>query len=276
MVGESITEILLQADARGEPLGPAALTFLVRRYAAGGGDDVRRALERGLTGVLDGVAAGEREPAWIPMLCEAAAVTDDARVGDAVAALSRALREAWPYRGPMLDAMHGIDACLAAAMFLSGGWPDGRDLVAGAVDELERVVSLAYRPGESLPRSLRNPDEPDGGLEEHVAAAAALLTAHDLTARLPYSMLAEELIQPVRRSTDEPGVAARCALARVLGRLARLHDDEEYVRAAIVAPSSDYRAEARIVLDGVAPLAARHSEHAALLGVAMGEIAHAS
>jgi len=30
------------------------------------------------------------------------------------------------------------------------------------------------------------------------------------------------------------------------------------------------------VLDGVAPLAARHSEHAALLGVAMGEIAHAS
>ena len=275
MVGEPLTEILLQADARGESLGPAAITFLVRRYAAGAGDDVRRALERGLTGVLDGVAAGEREPAWIPMLCEAAAVTDDERVGDAVAALSRALREAWPYRGPMLDAMHGIDACLAAAMFLSGG-PDGRDLVAGAVDELERVVSLVYRPGESLPRSLRSPDEPDGGVEEHVAAAAALLTAHDLTARLPYSMLAEELIQPVRRSTGEPGVAARCALARVLGRLARLHDDEEYVRAAIVAPSSDYRAEARIVLDGVAPLAARHSEDAALLGVAMDEIAHAS
>ena len=134
------------------------------------------------------------------MLCEAAAVTDDERVGDAVATLSRALREAWPCRGPMLDAMHGIDACLAAAMFLSGGRPDGRDLIAGAVDELERVVSLAYRPGESLPRSLRSPDEPDGGVEEHVAAAAALLTAHGLTARLPYSMLAEELIQPVRRT----------------------------------------------------------------------------
>ena len=77
MVSASITEILLQADARGEPLGPAGITYLVRRYADGAGDDVRRALERGLTSVLDGVAAGEREPAWIPMLCEAAVVTDD-------------------------------------------------------------------------------------------------------------------------------------------------------------------------------------------------------
>ena len=39
-----ITDILLQADARGEPLGPAGVTFLVRRYAATGrGRDPRRA-----------------------------------------------------------------------------------------------------------------------------------------------------------------------------------------------------------------------------------------
>jgi hypothetical protein len=145
-------------------------------------------------------------------------------------------------------------------------------------------MCIAYHPGELLPRSLQNPEEPDGGIEEHVAAASALLTAHDLTARLPYSMLAEELMQAVRRpggphqagGPEGLSCAGRCALARVLGRLARLHDDDDYRRLAVVARSSDYRAEARAVLDAIAALHRASTEDAAMFGVAMDEVARPS
>jgi len=225
----SITQNLLAGDARGEQLGPAGLTFLMRRYAAAGGEELRPALERGLTQTLDRVAAGECGPAWVHVLCEAAAITADEGVVDAVADASRALSGAWPCRGTLLEAMRSVGACLAASSIV------GRDLISASVDELERIVCLVYRPGERLPRSLRNPDSDDGGVEEHVAAATALLTAYDVTARLPYSMLAEELIQPVRAT----GGPKSPHYARVLGRLARLHDDDENVRAAVFVRTSD-------------------------------------
>jgi hypothetical protein len=263
---DSITAVLIQSDARGEALGPAGLTFLMRRYAASGGEELRPAVERGLTQALDRVAAGECVPVWIQVLCEAAAITDDERVVDAVANASRALRGAWPCRGTLLDAMRSLDACLTAASLV------GSDLITASVDELERIVSLVYRPGERLPRSLRHPDRDDGGVEEHVAAATALLTAHHLTARLPYSMLAEELIQPVRAA----GGPAGPHYALVLCRLARLHDDEEYLRAAVVARSSDYRAEAHTILAEVARVGIEDLEQAALIRIATDELARTS
>jgi len=261
----SIIENLLAGDARGEHLGPAGLTFLMRRYAAAGGEELRPALERGLTQTLDRVAAGECGPAWIHVLCEAAAITDDERVVEAVADASRALSGAWPCRGTLLEAMRSVDACLAAVSVVGG------DLLNASIDELERIVGLVYRPGERLPRFLRNPDSDDGGVEEHVAAATALLTAHDVTARLPYSMLAEELIQPVRATGGPEGPP----YARVLGRLARLHDDDEYVRAAVVVRSSDYRAQAHAILEGLASTV-EDLEAAALIGIATDEIARTS
>ncbi len=154
-----------------------------------------------------------------------------------------------------------------------------RDLIAAAVDELERVICIAYHPGEMLPRSLRSPDEADGGVVEHVAAATALLTAYGLTTRLPYSMLAEELIQPSARTCtrrERCGVATRCALARALCRLARLHDDDEYRRAAVMANARDYRAEAAALLDGMTAAHLDSSENAAIVGVALDELARAS
>jgi hypothetical protein len=280
--GVSITGILLQADARGEPLGPLALTFLVRRYAATGAEELRGALERGLTTGLEGLASENRNKAgWIQTLCEAAAVADDERIGDGVMRAARGLCAGWPSRGAIVDAMRDVDACLTAALVLD---ERGRDVAGAAVDELERVMCIAYHPGEMLPRSLQNPEEPDGGIEEHVAAASALLTAHDLTARLPYSMLAEELIQAVRRpgGPHETGqaeglnCAGRCALARVLGRLARLHDDDDYRRAAVIARSCDYRAEAKAELDAIAALPGASTEDAAMFGVAMDEVARPS
>ncbi len=86
-------------------------------------------------------------------MCEAAAVTDDERIIGAVTDAARSLRGGWPSRGEMVEAMRGVDACLAAASLV------GTDLLGAAIDELERVVCLTYRPGERLPRSLRNPDE---------------------------------------------------------------------------------------------------------------------
>jgi hypothetical protein len=263
MAGASIIESLLRGDA---PLGPDALTFLMRRYAATGDAQLRPALERGLTQALDQVVDGDSPAAWIHVLCEAAAITDDERIADAVAGASRALRDQWPCRGSLRDAMRSVDACLAAASLV------GSDLVAASIDELERIVGLVYRPGERLPRTLQNPDGDDGGVEEHVAAATALLTAHDVTARLPYSMLAEELIQPVRAMGAPKGPH----YVLVLCRLARLHDDEEYARAAVVARESDYRAEARAILENVGRNVDANREDAALFGIVTDELARTS
>jgi hypothetical protein len=271
MDAASITESLLEEDARGEPLGPAGLTFLMRRYAAAGGDHVRAALERGLTQALERVASGDSPPAWIHVLCEAAAITDNERIVDAVADASQGLRRKWPCRDLLLDATRSVDACLASAILLAD-----RGVIGQTIDELERIVSLVYRPGERLPLSLRTPDDSDGGIEEHVATASMLLAAYDLTARLPYSMLAEELVQPLRFDNETGGVPVRCSLARVLGGLARLHDDDEYVRAAVVARASDYRAEARTILESVARRVETNREDAALFGLVTDELARPS
>jgi uncharacterized protein YyaL (SSP411 family) len=287
----SITEILLRADARGEPLGPYAVTFLVRRYVATGATELRGVLERGLTSALEGLATGHHPKAdWLHTLCEAAAVSDDKRILDAVADAANGLRAEWPGRGAIAQSMRSVDACLTAAAILSAA-PAGlqartttdHGLIGAAVDELERVIGIAYHPGEMLPRSVDRPEDADGGIEEHVAAATALLTAHDVTARLPYSMLAEELIQALRTSRGPEGPlyterwsTERCALARVLCRLARLHDDEEYRRAAVIARSCDYRADAKAVLDAMAPQDAESAEGASMFGVAMDELVRAS
>ena len=263
MAGAALTERLLRDDT---PLGPAALTFLIRRYVTAGGDDLRPALERGLTQALDRVAGGDSAPAWIHVLCEAAAVTDDERIVAAIADASRSLRAGWPCRGTLVDAMRSVDACLVAASVV------GVDLISASIDELERLVGRVYRPGERLPRSVRNPDADDGGVDEHVAAATALLTAHDVTARLPYSMLAEELIQFVRAADGPKGLH----YVRVLCRLARLHDDEDYRRAAVIAASTDYRAEARAVLEDIRLPDGACSEDVALVGLATDELARTS
>ena len=173
-----ITDILLQADARGEPLGPAGVTFLVRRYAATGADEIRDALERGID--RRARARWGRRPLGRATGCmrcvEAAAVADDERIADAAAAAALSLRDEWPCRDGIADAARSVDACLTAAVFAGIGFRAGsKDRPATssrrAVDELERVIGIAYQPGEMLPRSLRSPDEADGGVVEHVAAA---------------------------------------------------------------------------------------------------------
>ena len=103
--------------------------------------------------------------------------------------------------------------------------------------------------------------------------ASALLTAFEHSGRLPYSMLAEELMQPVRRDpASVVGVGAACETARVLCRLAALHGDPRYRGAAIVAEDADYRSDAaRILMAQFAPALEGELDEGAAYGVALGE-----
>ena len=266
---ESIVEAILRADACGEPIGPAGLTLLLRRYAATGRTDIRDALERGLPAALDArpPATDAAAADWLTVLCDAMAVADDERIAGAVSERAAALRAAWPSQGSVACALRGVGACLAAAQVLE---QDARDLLPAAVDELERIVCRVYQPGEALARSLARSDEPDGGPIEHVAAASALLVAYGATGRLPYAMLAEEIAQPAV-GLDADDFTLRCDAARLFLRLALLHDDESYRSSAVIARDRNYRGEARRLLELLTPLGASRGAAAAIYGVALDE-----
>jgi len=64
-----------------------------------------------------------------------------------------------------------------------------------ALRSLERTALVAYRPGAGIAHVIA-PDSDDRGLlADHVRAAEALLLAHTVAGRLPYSMLAAELME---------------------------------------------------------------------------------
>jgi hypothetical protein len=109
---------------------------------------------------------------------------------------------------------------------------------------------------------------------DQVRASAVLLTAFELTGRLPYSMLAEELIQHAQHQPwDRSDVVVSCETARVLCRLAALHDDPEYRGAAVIADGADYRGDAaRLVMQQSPRARAGAPAHAALYGLALREL----
>jgi hypothetical protein len=86
-------------------------------------------------------------------------------------------------------------------------------------------------------------------------------------------MLAEELMQPVRRTSTPGDIVVDCGAARVLCRLATLHDDTDYRAAAVLAPDVDYREDAAQILRAH-PAAALEADvaHAALYGIALREL----
>ncbi|HEX7137585.1 MAG TPA: hypothetical protein VF219_07055, partial [Vicinamibacterales bacterium] len=109
---------------------------------------------------------------------------------------------------------------------------------------------------------------------DQIALAGALLSAYQLSGRLPYSMLAEELVAAARPFMEnEYDFTTACHAVRALCRLAALHDDEHYRRTAVVAPSSDYRREASTLLERLSDEAARRdAAAAAIYGVALLEL----
>ena len=242
------------AAVAGEDLLDAAVaTLLLRRHLATDSADLRDALGLALARALaaagsDATVAGRA--AWLTLLVDATAVADDERILPAAVALIAGLRAAWPAQTRIGEVSASVEACLRAAEVVG---PDG--LVQDAIDHLERVIGGSYRPGEGLVRD-RDGVRVRCGVDDHVRGASALLTAFELTGRLPYSMLAEELMAIARRQQPAPGdPAIPCELARVLCRLAALHDDPGYRGAAVIATGADYRAEASRILAAESPRA---------------------
>jgi uncharacterized protein YyaL (SSP411 family) len=202
------------------------------------------------------------------LLVEATAVSDDERLRPAVEQLVAAGRTGWPGHTRIDDLSASVEACLRAAEIV-----DPTELVQEAIDHLERVIGGSYRPGDGLVRN-RDGVRVRCSIADHVRSASALLTAFELTGRLPYSMLAAELIAIAGRTpSPDADLVIQCEAARVLCRLALLHDDPEYRGAAVVATGADYRAEASRIL--AAQSAAAHAgtaSAAAAYGLALGEL----
>ena len=234
----------VDAVLREDRFDAAVPALLLRHYLTSGRTELSEALGLALAQALARAAA---EPtvigraAWLTLLVEATAVADDDRILPAVGELLAGLQAEWPAQTRIDEMSASVEACLRAAEIVS---PD--ELVQHAIDHLEHAIGGSYRPGDGLMRD-RDGIRVRCSLDDHVRGASALLTAFELTGRLPYSMLAEELIAIVRR--DAGSLAIQCETVRVLCRLADLHDDPDYRGAAVIADGADYRAEAARILE---------------------------
>ena len=276
-----LTQGLLQAIARGEPADPTALLFLLRRYAATDRDDVRDAAGEALAAALANPRNGGNRAAWLTVFTEASLISDDVRLQTAATELRDDLRRGWPTVVTTEAAAGGVEAYLISAHAISA-----RDLLAAAIDELERVVGAVYRPGDGVGRFISEPDRERGRLGDQVRAASALVTAFGVTGRLPYSMLAEELMQFAKRTLwDEQGggffdglgpkpFGLNCEAARVLCRLEALHRDEEYRQVAVLATATAYASDAGHTLASQTPDRRDCGFAAAAYGIALTEWLH--
>lgn len=241
------------------PVDPRTVQFLIRLYAVTGRDELMERAGLALAAALRDydIASSVRDrSAWLEMFVDARALADDPRVAGAVADLTASLQADWTV-GPVADAGAALDACLRAASL-----DEHQTLAAAAIDQLERIVRAAYRPGTVI-----------GTCADQIQMAAALLSAYQLSSRLPYPMLAEELVAAARPLMEkESNFAMSCQAARVLCRLAVLHGDEDYRRAAIVAPQSDYWREAETILERQSAEAERLGAAGAIYGVALLEL----
>ena len=255
---ESIAAIALES-VLARPPDPIALVFLLRHFATTDQDSIREVLGEALTDALAlhvDDAVPPRRAAWLLLFREAAALSNDDRLSAAALRLTDSLKRDWRSPGSVADAMYSVDACLRAAD-LNGD--RAGPLIAAAVDQLERIVGESYGPGEGI-----------GDYADHVRSAAALVTAYDVTGRLPYAMLAEELMQTSTRVSAGRDFTMECEAARVFCRLAAVHDDAGYRAAAVIAPNADYRGDASRLLAALSPRA--RAEDAPMYGLALSEL----
>jgi hypothetical protein len=245
------------ADTAGAAgIHPVSLTFLLRRYRATDAADLRDALGPALALALSRDRAAHsihERAAWLTLFAEALALSDDDRLRAEAGELISSLMHDCAAATSIDAAVVAVDACLRACDCV-----DAAQLVPAAIDQLEHTIAGAYRPGEGVAGR-------GGGLtlEDQIGSASALLTGYEATGRLPYAMLAEELMQTTRRLwwDDHDGAffdsaagvatkpfAANCGAVRVLCRLAALHRDGDYRAAAVIAEDADYAADAERLL----------------------------
>ena len=281
---DAVTASVLESVARDTDVEPTAMIFLLRRYAATGADDLRDVLGRALAVTLDrapdaGTIAALS--ARLTAFTEALALSDDERLKRAAARLATDLERAGRQSRIVEDVMLAIETTLGTADANTAPI-----VVPPAIDQLERVVGYAYRPGEGMAHLVDKPDGERGRLGDQIRSASALLTAYEATGRLPYAMLAEELMQTALRESrdghdgafvDGPAGSAAKPLAlnadaaRVLCRLAALHRDDEYRRAAVLASDADYARDAARVLAYLSSAGCARGACAAVYGLALAQ-----
>jgi len=228
----------LAAHAADDDPDPLVLQLLLSQYSRTGREDLFTALGPALARALPGCDGAE----WLTTLCDALLISDDELVLDGARRLLALERDR-----PLPSS---IEAALRAAVALGA-----TDAVAGIVDNLERLVAMRYEPGEAM----RDP----------IATASALLTAYEITGRLPYAMLAEELVRTGPQRGDHEDVIAASFAARVLCALAALHADADYRAAAVVAPNADYRSDAERLIARYEPHPLERPREAAAFGLAL-------
>jgi hypothetical protein len=284
---QRIADRVVDAIACDGDVSAEALTFLLRRYRATDAASLRGALEPALARGLElrkAATTCRERAAWLRLFTEAAAMSPDERLRDAIADLVPTLRREWSGCRIVGELAMTIDACLnVIAVF------DPRDLASKAIDELEHMIAAAYRPGDGLAHDLDAPDRSRGQLADQLRTASALLSAYVLTWRLPYGMLAEELVQFARRTLwddhraafratageNAEAFALNCEAVRVLCRLAALHHDDDYRHVAVVAVGADYRSDAeRILIAQAAAAETCDLADVAAYGLALAEFAN--
>jgi hypothetical protein len=252
---DAIVETVAATAMSGDP-DPFVLRLLLTRYRATGDerlfDVLGAALARGIDRCAIERDAGERS-AWLVTLAAATAISDDEMLAAAIRTLLESLSQ--------MATPSSIDASLSGAAAISDN-----ERLPSIVDNLERTVARAYEPGDGV---LLDASDRFAAVDQ-VEAASALLTAYDITRRLPYSMLAEELMQTVRaHGAGPPNVREASQAAEVLCRLAALHRDESYRAAAVVAPDADYRADAERMIAGCETDSFDSPRVAAMFGLAL-------
>jgi hypothetical protein len=227
----------------------AVLRFLLRRYGSTGREDLEAALGPALATVValrPWIADPSQAPEWLLLFVDASNLSGDERMLGTAASLVVGLTRAWPAEQgvPIAEAMRVIDACLLASDVCPDADTSGQ-IIAAAIDELERILVPVYRPGEGIV---------PGGRSEHVAAASALLSAYERTGRLPYSMLAEELMRFALHTwpSAREQTLISCRAIPVLGRLAALQADPGYLEATVAAPDVGYAREAEALVEALA------------------------
>jgi hypothetical protein len=286
---DGLTARAVEALSRDEGTTPPVLRLLLRRYAMTGRSDLEAVLGPGLAQALEiGLAeADEDGSAWLELFAEAGSLSGDERVRDAAAGLAAriAAAVAASEARTVASAMQAIHACLRAADLFAGG-EAAASLVVQSVDALERIIGPNYQPGNGMPHLAGGQSPPrgrtPGTLSDQMQTASALLEAHAWTGRLPYTMLAEELVQFARRSCwpDADGplnreperFIAACEAVTVLCRLSAIHADPAYQQAAVVAAEGDYVGDAAALLHGLVDASRRHDiSVAAHFGLAICE-----
>lgn len=256
---------------------PAAITLLLRQYAHTGREDFRDAVGAALARALHRACisqARDDASAWLPLFAEAASLSEDDRLMAMIESLAESLSREWPAQGSVASIAKSVSAALAASAVMDAAAENAR-IVARAIDEMERLIGHAYTPGKGLVHEVGTAAPSPGSLGDHAAAASTLLVAYAMTGRLPYAMLADELMQhAVRQWWSDGGwdapFAEACEASRVLSVLAALYRNDEYRKAAIIS-DLDYAAMAARAVDALAA-APCPPGNAALFGLAVLEL----